>query len=173
MASNYICSCQYPNPYSCNSAQNYCGPQPELATANKFRALNAQNVARDDIIIKKVPRAELNRWIQYVKDADKYKSGVLGEGPGNRASNTGASTAAESRDFMYGQKVADLIKDMTNLNGGNNPGVSPARDKIVYASDINKIINKLNALKLNPSGCPSCVTSCNVSACKGSYYRAC
>lgn len=178
MASNFICSCQYVTTqnYGCNSAQNYCSPQPEGAVENLFRALNAPSVSRDDIIIKKVPQAELNRWIQYVKDADKYKGGTQTpgqNGTGASPSNTGASTAAEGRDFVYADKVNDLISDMIGLNGKNNPGKTFARDQVIYASDFQAIINKLNSLKLNHSGCPACVTGCNVTTCISNYYRAC
>lgn len=158
-------SCNNPSKgtkYLCNVPQTYCSPQPETANGNLFMGPNAPTFQRDDIIFKEMPRSELNRWIQWVIDASKYKSGTNGEDIGNKSSPQ-QSANPEDRDFVYADKINELIKIMTGVSSKNNPGLIFKRDDIIKAEDFNKITEKLNNFMLAHSGCPECVAACNVN----------
>lgn len=158
-------SCNNPSTitaYLCNKEQSYCGPQPETAVGNLFPSANAPTMSRDDIIIKKVPQAELNRWIKWVNDASKYYGGTSGPDDEHKSSPQ-QNVGAEGRDFVYADKVNELIQAMINVSSKNDPGVKFERDDIIYAEDFNKITKKLNEFYLAATGCPACVSGCNVN----------
>lgn len=158
------CTNRCGQPYLCNVGENYCqsGRVPEAATANGFPAAEAPTFSRDQIIYKVFPQSELNRWIQYVKDAGKWDEGSNGAGTGNGPSAPNLSCGKEDRDFVYADKINKLISIMSQLSYKNNPNLEFERDDIIYADDFNKITKKLNALQLNGNGCRQCIGSCNV-----------
>lgn len=145
-------------PLHCNVAQNYCGPQAESASA-WISGANAPAIVQDDIIIKKLPQAELNRLINWLSGAMSY----MGVGPGSSPAGGGASApSTEGRQFVYADKIQEIITALTAINAGNNPGVSPGVDQVIYANDFNKIMEVFNSLKFSPSACPQCVDGCNM-----------
>lgn len=175
---NVCNNCDQHYKYQCDMAQKYCGAQPETAVGNAYDKANVTYVQRDDIIYKKFPQSELNRLIDYIINAGKYESGTNGEDRGNGPTNSGLSCAHEDRDFVYADKIMELIGMMKTLNSKNDPGLSFERDDIIYADDFNEILKKIDGLYLNTTGCPMCISSCNVDCnncinCVSCYGKCC
>lgn len=144
----------------CNTQQTFCTGSKmsgQLASAY-IGAANAPSMSRNDIIIKKLPQATLNALIAYLNRAAAY----TGERPSQDLSSSWP-IAPESRPFVYADKIAEIISSMTSMNGGNNPGFKPSRDDIIYGSQIQALMDKINNLKLHTGACESCISSCNVT----------
>lgn len=144
----------------CNTQQKFCSGSKmsgQLASAYIGNA-NAPAIKRDDIILKVLPQAKLNELIAYLNRAAAY----TGEQPSQNLAS-GFPIASEQRAFIYADKIQEIISAMTSMNGGNNPGFSANKDEIIFGSNFNSLMQKINSLKLHTGACESCISSCNVT----------
>lgn len=137
----------------CEDKETLCNQGKESASAALGPA-NAPTVQRDQIIIKVFSQSTLNDLIDYVK-----KAANLG---GNTTSPT-PSLGPEDRDFVYADKIMELIEALKKINPENDPGVTVERDQVIYADTINKIMEKINNLKVSQNACDMCNASANAA----------
>lgn len=116
--------------------------------------------SRDQIIIQVFPRSTLNSMIDYVAKAAKYNGTRRGsQGP----VNSGAWSADhETREFIYADKINELLEGISSLSG-QSAGNSVSKDDVIYADFFSGISSTINELKLSPSACGACVTSCDTT----------
>ena len=180
---------------TCNEAQLLCSSN-QLASAY-VGAATFPSFNRNDIIIEKFPRQTLNDMIDYVAKAAEYptskKSYTYTEkifsgfesttsGPKTytheqKQDSGGWSTSHETRDFIYADKINQLLSGIFSLNkdnvtpvdeNGNNTTVSSteatqvAKNDIIYAQFFSNISSAINELKLFSGSCEMCVTNCDV-----------
>lgn len=146
----------------CNTQQTFCtGSRMSGQLASAYiGAAGAPSFSRDDIIIKKFPRAELLKWMQYIAAAGNY----TGERPSFSSPGGSAwSSSGENRDFIYADKINELLNGIRSIGGPNSPPGNKNRNDIIYADFFNQIANTLNNLKLNSGACESCISACNVT----------
>lgn len=156
---NICIDCDTGDYKGCNTFQTFCyGSKMEGQLASAYvGAANAPSIKRDDIIYKVLPQTKLNDLIDYLNKAAAY----TGEQPSQNVCE-GFPIASESRDFVYADKIQEIIDAMTSMNGGNNPGFSAVKDEVIYGSDFNNLMQKINSLKLHIRACESCISDCNV-----------
>lgn len=144
----------------CNTAQTFCAGdkmQGQLASAY-IGAAGAPSIKKDDIIIKVLPQAKLNQLIDWLNRAAAY----TGERPSQDLAGH-FPIAHETRPHIYANKIQEIINAMVAVSGGNNPGFSAVKDKVIYGQNFNDLMNKINNLLLHTGACESCISSCNVS----------
>lgn len=139
---------------TCNLCQSFCQLGRQLAIQNGLTA-PWPAIVRDDIIIKKLPRATYNKAFEYVQAA---------AAKGSMQNSGGWRGTGETRDFIYADKTNQLITGINSLGGGTTAGVGPfAKDThIIYAEYFKKLADALSGLKLNFNACDDCNVSCNV-----------
>jgi hypothetical protein len=108
---------------------------------------------RDDIIIETFSRKTLNDMISYVSEA-----AALGD-----ITDSGGWTAdPETRDFIYADKINELLDGIASLSG-QSAGAKVKKDDIIYADFFSGISSTINKLKLSSKACDVCVTYCDTS----------
>lgn len=137
----------------CDTAQTFCtGDQEKGQLASAYiGAADFPSFSRDDIIIKKFPRSMLNDMIDYVAKAASY---------GNQEQSGNWSTSHETRDFIYADKINELLEGISSLSG-QSAGSSVSRGDIIYASFFSGISSTINNLELSTGACDNCVTQCD------------
>ena len=140
---------------SCDTQQTFCtGDQEKGQLASAYvGAAGMPSFNRDDIIIEVFPRSTLNAMIDYVAKAASY---------GDMADSGGWSTSHETRDFIYADKINELLSGISSLSG-QSAGASVNKDDVIYASFFSGISSTINGLKLSPSACDKCVSKCDTS----------
>lgn len=143
----------------CNTAQTFChGDKMQGQLASSYvGAAGAPGIKRDDIIIKVLPQAKLNQLIDWLNQAAAY----TGERPSQSLAGN-FPIGHETRQFVYADKIQEIINAMTALNTGNNPGFNAVKDQVIYGQNFNNLMSKINGLTLHQGACESCVSSCNV-----------
>lgn len=140
---------------TCDTCQSFCQLGRQLATQNGLTA-PWPGIVRDDIIIKKLPRALYNQAFSYVQSAAAL---------GSMSNSGGWTGSGETRDFIYADKTNELITGINSLGGGTNAGTGPfSRDtSIVYASYFQALSTALSGLLLRFTACDDCNIQCNVT----------
>lgn len=156
---NICIDCDTGDYKGCNEQQTFCtGSKMEGQLASAYvGAAGAPAISRDDIIYKVLPQTKLNDLIDYLNKAAAY----TGERPSQDLAE-GFPIAREDREFIYADKIQEIIDAMTNMDGGNSPGFTAVKDEVIYGSNFNSLMQKINSLKLHTGACESCITSCNV-----------
>lgn len=105
---------------NCNSRQTFgtsascTSNDSQNQFASKYiGAANAPAIAKDDIIIKKLPRTTLNTLIEYINRAAHYPSS------GGQASNSSLNISGESRNFIYADKINEILNGLKSINPAN------------------------------------------------------
>lgn len=138
------CSGCYKNDHLCNHNQ---------AASAYVGAAGAPSVAKDDIIIKMLPQAQLNALIEWLAQAAAYGA----------EKNSGPwAVAAEDQAFIYGTKIQEIIDAMA-IFPGSNPGWSATKDEVIYGDKFNQLMENINNLQLAADACQRCDTSCGTS----------
>ncbi len=173
----------------CENCDTRCNTQQTFGTSascrnqdsqNQFAskyigAANAPTINRDDIIIKKLPRTTFNELIQYINRAAHYPTS------GGKASNPSLNITNETRNFIYADKVNEILNGLKSINSTNlqldngynifetlqknnvTNGTTVKKDAVIYAKDFNNLMNRINWIKLSTSGCVTCNSGCNAN----------
>lgn len=142
----------------CNTQQTFCkGSRMKGQLYSAYGgALNAPTFSPNDIIIKRMPQAELNRWITYLNAAANYT--------GDHPSAPGADIPTESGAFVTAAKATEIIGLINKIWSGNPTPANPEKNKtIVSSSFFNSITSTLNNLKLDLAACEFCDAKCDVT----------
>lgn len=148
---------------NCDSSNSNCNTQQTLCTGSRMKgqlasayvgSAGAPSIKRDDIIIKVFPRSTLNNLIDYVGTAASY---------GGSVTSGGWKGTHETRDFIYADKINELINGMKSVSSSNDPGVTIKAGDVIYASTFQSIMSSLNNLKVSTSACDVCVSGCNAT----------
>lgn len=163
------------NPSRCNTAQNLCKYE-QTAHNLSVGDSGAPEAQRDDIIIKILPRDKLNDLIQWIYDAADMGRNVEAGSP-----SPTPSIAEETRDFIYADKINEIIAGMVTVDSSNNTA-TVKRDQIITSETFNRIMEKIRELQINETGaCDECVSGCNAycdscnnhNRCQGCYSCQC
>lgn len=141
----------------CDTQQTFCtGSTMQGQAASAYiGAANAPSIQRNDIIIDKLPRTKFNELLTFINRAAHY---------GNTPSNIGLNIEAETREFIYADKIKEILNGLTSISSSNNI-VLPhpvAKDEVIYAEDFQLIMQAINNLKLSSSACNICISDCDV-----------
>lgn len=164
---------------TCQTALTYCKRQQ---AAESYLPANIciplTTIARDDIIIKKLPRdsedgLSYNGLIRYINAAAAYggRQNSADLVDGHTVTEDGQTftiqfpIAEETRPFIYADKTQEIIRHMIALDSGNDPGFRAKKDEVIYAKDFNSLVDHVKKLKLNTGACEACISRCN--ACNG------
>lgn len=161
---------------TCTNATNGCATcQPTCYSKQSFCAIGSQSAysyygdslqwpsqfRKDDIIYKVLPRNIFNSAFSYInKSLSK----------GSTSSTSSWQGTAETRDFIYADKIKELIRGINKF--ANSSGLSESdisKDDVIYASYFNKIRNALTSAQISTRACDTCNTDCNVTCknCQG------
>lgn len=135
----------------CDTKQSLCDQGKEQASS-ALGSAGAPTVARDQIIAKVFSQSTLNDLIDYIKKAANL---------GGQTTSPTPSLSPEDREFVYADKITELIEALKKINPSNDPGVTVARDDIIYADLINKIMQKINNMKVSQNACDMCNAGAN------------
>lgn len=139
----------------CNVCQSFCEVGKQNASQNgmgySFGPFN-----RDDIIIKVMPQSVFNAMGEAVEKMANY---------GSSHDSWGWTWTPETRDFIYADKVNELIRGIESLRGGTTvQGVPRPITKdidIVYGQYFTAIANAINSMKLYWNACNMCDSGCD------------
>lgn len=143
--------------------QGYClGGSPEAISkfcqaVAQWLSCDVPSISRDDIIIKKLPKAKVQELMTYLYNASNMGSQKK-SGPQNATVNDG--------EFLKASDINQIMKQLRTLNDCSTRG-DYARDDIIYASEINEIMNKIRNAQLDGTGaaggaaCVKCNASCD------------
>lgn len=138
-------------PY-CNSAQKLCSNASQTAADLNVGAAGAPTASRDVIIKKLFPQSLMNELIQWILDAANM---------GAESTSPIPTIAEEDRDFVYADKINEIIDGMVRIYYSNNTA-KVERDQIITTETFNRIMEKINNLQINSStACDMCVWTCN------------
>lgn len=138
---------------TCVTEQSFCtgsGEKGQLASAY-IGAGNFPSIKRDDIIIEKFPRSTMNSIISYIAKAAAY----------GKHNSGGWSTGQETREFIYADKINEILNGISSLSG-QSAGSPVNKDDVIYAEFFDSITSTVNKLKLSPSACNNCISKCDV-----------
>lgn len=141
---------------TCYSKQTFCAIGSQYVSGYYSHSWpNSFNT--DDIIIEVLPRDVFNSAITFINN---------GLHKGSTKSTSSYSISKETRDFIYADKINDIVSGLSKL--GQTVSTVNKND-IIYASYFNKLRSALNNAKLSSSACNTCNTGCNVQcdACEG------
>lgn len=136
----------------CYGCQTICQTESQMALDQGAQLL--PSVGRDDIIIKKINPAVLKAVADSITTAASQ---------GDKKDSSPVTLPAITKEFMY---ASDINKFLDHITHGELVGSHPAhksRDDIVYASFFTAINSAISALKVSPSACRVCNTSCNTA----------
>lgn len=85
------------------------------------------------------------------------------------------SIGSEGRDFLYADKINEIIDGMITVDSSNATG-KVARDQIIYSSTFNRIMDKIRELNIHKTkACDMCVSQCNAycNSCNACVSNCC
>lgn len=104
-----VCNNSSSNPSYCDTTQNTCKYQ-QTAKNLSVGPSGAPTASRDDIIIKIFPQAKMNQLIQWIIRAAKM---------GKEHTSPVPSIGTESRNFVYADKINEIIAGMITIDSAN------------------------------------------------------
>lgn len=137
----------------CNTAQPICSTTAgQVAADLAVGDPGAPTASRDQIIIKVFPRSLMNELIQWILDAANM---------GKVSTSPIPSIGKEDREFIYADKINEIIDGMITIWSGNSTA-KVQKDQIITSETFNRIMDAINNMEINPSSaCDMCVYSCN------------
>lgn len=159
MTCGYTIACS-----GCKECEGFCQTSASTHSysqlvRNAIGPANAPTMARDDIIIKKLPKEVYDNLVNYLNRAAAFGS----------VNSGGYVAPLSSGDFLKADEVYKLYQHFTNGRlqpSGGIPVVS--RDDVVYANYFNELMTKINNATFRAQACNTCNMSCN-SNCKTTY----
>lgn len=109
--------------------------------------------AKDQTIITVLPRDVFNSAFSYMNTA-------LARGSTQATSSWRGS--GETRDFIYADKVNELLSGLSKFEGGHS---IPSANKgdVITAAYFSSIASALNSARISSSACDTCNAACNVT----------
>lgn len=135
--------------HGCFSAETFCKTS-QKATSYASHSWPA-SFLKDQIIIKVLPRSVFNSAFSFIKTALRKGN--------TQATNTTWDYTAETRDFIYADKVNNLLDGLAKFSGGHSIPQAQ-KNGVIYASYFTSIAQALNNAKLSSSACDYCNTGC-------------
>ena len=109
--------------------------------------------SKDEIVISVLPRSVFNTAFSYINTALAR---------GNTQSTSSWRGSPETRDFIYADKVNEILTGLSKFENGHN--ISQAKQNDVITSDyFTSIAQSLNSAKISSSACDTCNAACNVT----------
>jgi hypothetical protein len=143
---------------TCYSKQTFCIISGQSAS-DYFSHSWPASFEKDQIIYKVLPRTVFNTAFTYINNA-LHK--------GNTKATSSWMGTEETREFIFADKVSELIDGLSKFNNGCSIE-KPNKNDVIYASYFTKISKALSNAQLSPSACDDCNVSCNVTcnSCQG------
>lgn len=140
---------------TCYSKQAFCAIGSQYVSG--YYSHSWPKFSKDDIIIEVLPRSVFNSAITFINN---------GLHKGSSSSTSSYSISKETRDFIYADKINDIVSGLSKL-GKTIKTVK--KDEVIYADYFNSIRDALNGAKLASTACNTCNTDCNVQCkdCQG------
>lgn len=157
----YDSSCETCLPV-CYAAQTLCDLSGQAAS-NYGTLTWPKSFAVNDIIYKVLPRDVFNSAFSYMNSAlhagnPNYSGGITSSWIGT----------AETRDFIYRDKVCELLDGLSKFAGGHSIPDPPVNG-VIYADYFTDIAEALHGATISSSACDECNDACDVTCneCQG------
>ena len=87
---------------------------------------------------------------------------------GSKSSTSSWRGSPETRDFIYKDKVEELLDGLSKFAGGHSIS-DPPTNGIIYADYFTDISEALYGAQISPSACNECNTGCDITcnSCQG------
>lgn len=143
-----------PCPPVCVMCQGFCqsgSADSDQTVASHIGYANAPSVARDDLIIKKMPKSELQRLLSWLEQGSRL---------GSRKNSGAATYSLSSSDFITSEDISGVLSVLRSLNDAN-PVSPPSRDQPIYASWFQSVFDAINNARTDYDACNRCNVGCD------------
>lgn len=134
--------------HGCFSAESLCNTNQK---ATGYASHNWPNkFEKDQIIIQVLPRNVFNSAFSFISQALKA---------GNTQHTADWSTSPETRDFIYADKVNEILQGLSKFENGCSIAEAK-KDDIITAAYFTSIAQALNNAQISKNACDWCNVSC-------------